>query len=73
MSEATTKEAFEKDFTKEYLDMLDNKKDVLISEYVYMAFTHGFSAGKKGAADLIKNAPNGTLVKQLITILEESE
>ena len=65
------KEAFEKEFTKDYLDMLDNKKETIsISEYVYMGFAHGFKAGREDAIALLQSTPSGTTVERLITLLK---
>ena len=45
IGEAEIKEAFVKEFSYEYLDMMENKKTIDIKESLWMAFTHGFQAG----------------------------
>lgn len=49
MDNDAMEEAFVKAFSKDYLDMLDNKKDPVLSSYVYMAFANGFRYGEKNA------------------------
>ena len=49
MDHEVMEEAFAKNFSKDYLDMIDNKKDPLVSGYVYMAFANGFRYGEKNA------------------------